>query len=768
MTDEHASAGTAVADVLQPAHSSHVHIGGHLGRMMDLDIRNRVMAQDIEKVIQPFRDQTEIGDGDWRCEYWGKWFTSAVLAADYQPTIRNRQTVERAVRELLATQGPDGYIGTRKREYRLLGWDVWGRKYVLLGLLAYYDLTKDARVLAAARRHADTLLAECGPGKANIAEVGYAGWKGLPPSSVLEPMVLLYRRTHDPRYLAFSRYIVGQWSRPSKLSPHGLRLVELALAHTPVRQIDAPKAYEMMSCYEGLCELYRVVGDPAYLTAVRNVASNIIHDELFIVGSGSSREVWFGGRTAQLQDNPDPMETCVTVTWMKLCYQLLRLTGDPGYADQMEVSLYNALLGALKPDGSWWCYYTPLRGTKRPSHVQHADVGLSCCVTNGPRALLLTPRWAVMTSGHAVVVNLYNSMTATVTLPSGNRVKIVQQTRYPEAGRIRITVSPERPEEFTLRLRIPAWSQKTILRVNGGAPRPEVPPGSYAPITRKWAPGDAVLLELDMRGRVVKDPAGSSAVAVMRGPIVLAWDQRLGVPGAEGLVLRQEAGGRIALRPVKPPAGEDIWMAFTAPCTDAGGKAVELPLCDYASAGNTWDARSRFRTWLEQPLNLAPEAGLQGSQWIWFAGDQGDPAQEVPAGTRYFRAAWRLGQEPVHDAELTITADDAFVLYVNGVEIGRGDAWQHPHTFQIGAALRSGLNVVAVAVTNTTPSPAGLIASAEARYPNERVERLATDASWRCSAEAPDGWNRPDFADDAWPPAKIVGPFGCSPWGYME
>ncbi|MGC8668502.1 MAG: beta-L-arabinofuranosidase domain-containing protein [Chthonomonadales bacterium] len=768
MTDENANSAAAVRDVLRPAHSSEVHVGGHLGRMMDLDIRNRVMAQDIQKLIQPFRDQTEIGDGDWRCEYWGKWFTSAVLACEYHPTIQNRQIVERAVRELLATQGPDGYIGTRRKQYRLLGWDVWGRKYVLLGLLAYYDLAKDARVLAAARRHADTLLAECGPGKANIAEVGYAGWKGLPPSSVLEPMVLLYRRTHDPRYLAFARYIVAQWSKPSKLSPNGLRLVEQALSRTPVRQIDAPKAYEMMSCYEGLCELYRVIGDPAYLTALRNIAANIIHDELFIVGSGSSREVWFGGRTKQLEDNPDPMETCVTVTWMKLCYQLLRLTGDPLYADQMETSLYNALLGALKPDGSWWCYYTPLRGTKRPSHVQHADVGLSCCVTNGPRALLLTPRWAVMTGGNAVVVNLFCPMTAAVSLPSGNRVTIVQDTRYPETGRVRITVSPEHPEEFSLRLRIPAWSEKTVLRVNGGTPRAQVPAGAYAPITRTWAKGDVVLLDLDMRGRVVKDPAGSSAVAVMRGPIVLAWDQRLGAPEGQNLVLRQDAAGRIALRAAKPPVGEDIWMVFTAPCTDAAGKEVELALCDYASAGDTWDARSRFRVWLEQPLNLAAAPGLDAAQWIWFPGDPGDPRQEVPSGTRYFRAAWHGLDERVEEAVIRITADDAFVLYVNGVEIGRGDAWQQAHTFQIGSVLRPGANVIAVEVTNSTPSPAGLVAAAEARMPDGRVQRFVTDGAWKSSSTPTEGWAKADFDDAAWAPAKIVGSFGCSPWGYVE
>ncbi len=101
------------------------------------------------------------------------------------------------------------------------------------------------------------------------------------------------------------------------------------------------------------------------------------------------------------------METCVTVTWMKLCDQLLRLTGDVRYADELEKNLYNGLLGAMMPDGKWWAYFDGLMGVRVPSYVQHADVGLSCCVVNGPRGLMLTPFWAFMQSADGPVVNLY-------------------------------------------------------------------------------------------------------------------------------------------------------------------------------------------------------------------------------------------------------------------------------------------------------------------------------------------------------------------------
>lgn len=76
------------------------------------------------------------------------------------------------------------------------------------------------------------------------------------------------------------------------------------------------------------------------------------------------------------------METCVTATWMKLMYQMLRLTGDSRCADRLETSLYNALLGAMSPRGEWWAYYSGLMGERVHSHQQFPDVVMSCCVAN--------------------------------------------------------------------------------------------------------------------------------------------------------------------------------------------------------------------------------------------------------------------------------------------------------------------------------------------------------------------------------------------------
>ncbi len=776
------TARQAVPDTLLPLGAADVRLEGWLGAKLDLCLRNRVMAQNVEPLVKPFREQTEVGDGDWRGEYWGKWFTSAALGYAYRPTPQHRAVLDKALRELLATQNADGYIGTHRKEHRLKGWDVWGRKYVLLGLIAHYDLSRDKSVLDAARRHLDSLLQEVGPGRANIAETGFAGWKGLPPTSILEPAVLLYQRTGDPKYLAFARSIVAAWSQPNRLSPNGMRLIEQALAGTPVARFEAPKAYEMTSCFEGLAELYRTTGEPKYLEACKKVGDSIIASELFIVGSGSSREVWFGGEAQQAAPKPDPMETCVTATWMKYCHQLLRLTGEPRYADQMEISLYNALLGAMKPDGGWWGYYMPLAGTKRASHIQHGDVGLSCCVTNGPRALLLTPQWAVMTDKAGPVVNLYNRGVTTTRLASGRRVRLEQQTDYPLGDAIHLSVEPDTPAQFTLKLRIPAWSQKTVLTVNGKPLGSAVRPGSYAAIARRWQRGDRVLLKLDMRGRILRDPGGSDAVAVMRGPVVLAWDRRL----------QPEAGAKLTLQPDTAPPGAAhanaarflqltpvpraaqpgqaaIWMAFNAPCVTESGKAASLTLCDYASAGNTWDGASKFGVWMPQPLDFAALRTFEGAQWVWFAGDAGDLTREAPTATRYFRRAFTLpANMEIKSARLLITADDAFTLHVNGEQVGRGDKWLNPQRFDLATRLKPGRNVLAVEASNTNPSPAGLIARLEVKLATGETMLLTTDDGWKSVARAPANWQGPDFDDYSWQTVKTLGAFGCQPWGAVE
>ncbi|MFY9724239.1 MAG: beta-L-arabinofuranosidase domain-containing protein [Bryobacteraceae bacterium] len=580
-----------VADVLAPLALEHVQLGGYVGSKVDLCVRNRIFAQNWDKLVAPFRQRAETAC--WQTEFWGKWFLSAAAACQYKGDAGERARLRDSVGALLATQTADGYIGNYAAGSHLKAWDIWGRKYTLLGLLAWFDMAGDRAALDGARRLGGHLMTEVGPGGADIVRCGL--YRGMAASSVLEPVVLLYRRTGDERYLGFAEWIVSRWSWGD-----GPQLIEKAFTTVPVGERfprpkkwfsweNGEKAYEMMSCYAGLLELYRVTGRAAYRDAALRTWASILGTEINVAGSGSSEECWYGGRARQTQPAKNPMETCVTVTWMHLCAHLLRLTGDPRYADAIETAAYNALLGAMSPDGAGFAKYSALEGVREFGEKQ-CGMELNCCEANGPRGIMLLPQVAVMMGAEGPAFNLYSEGAWDLQLPSGVALRVEAKTNYPFSGAVDLVLHPARPESFPVRLRIPAWSVLTSLSVNGSKIG-DVRPGVYARVERRWKPGDHVRLQLDLRGRILRAVDGSRPyAAVVRGPVVLARDIRLGQGAIGDLVAGLGADdGLVPLQAVAPPPG--ITMAFSA-------GAGQIRLCDYASAGNTWEPSSRYRVWM--------------------------------------------------------------------------------------------------------------------------------------------------------------------------
>jgi DUF1680 family protein len=102
------------------------------------------------------------------------------------------------------------------------------------------------------------------------------------------------------------------------------------------------------------------------------------------------------------------------------------------------------------------------------------------------------------------------------------------KTGQPWRGNVEITLRPSKQEEFTLFLRIPAWSLKTQVSVNG-QPAPEAAaPSTYLALKRAWKPGDTVTIALDMETRIVHSnprvPENNGKAALQRGPIVYALE----------------------------------------------------------------------------------------------------------------------------------------------------------------------------------------------------------------------------------------------------
>lgn len=559
-----------------------VSLRGRLGKALEKSVNHRLKKVNYDHLVAPFRDRNER-DGRWRCEFWGKIVRSAIRSWHAVPDPGLEQLIRKTVHDLCATQTPDGCISSYPAELQTKDWDIWGRKYALLGLCRYYrEIERSEEVRHAVARCLDHLMTQVGPEAQRIVDCGHH--TGLAASSLLGAVVAAARVTGEKRFLDYAKWIAAQGGSTER------DIFALARRGTAPAELGNGKAYEMTSCFEGLLELYRETGDPEQLDAVMKYFRAVRDRELFITGAGGLKdmwgEFWYEGRRNQTRSDAGSLgETCVTTTCIRFFGQILRLTGELSAADEMERALYNGILGAMVPDGSWWLHAnpTPLAGSsfKKRAGDQIPGYGEDCCVAQGPEALATAACYAVMRTEEGPAVLFYEACEAKIPLADGSEAALSITGNYPDGATAAITVSLSAPRRFRLKLRVPAWSTRTRIRVAGE----EIPahPGTFAEIDRLWRTGDRVELEFDLRFRAVPAPDGGALLAAMRGPVLFARDSRLGELDT----------------PVSP---EEIENAQEIPAEPEFARLCRLPdgskLCDYASAGNRFTPENTLRVWL--------------------------------------------------------------------------------------------------------------------------------------------------------------------------
>jgi len=566
-------------DKVQLLPTANVQINGLLGERMKANLEGRLLTIDENHLLDGFRKRP--GHHPWIGEHVGKWLHAASMAWMTSGDARLREKMDRVAGELVRTQESDGYLGTYASGHRMGyfgddAWDVWVHKYAILGLVSYHNCTGSTEALAAAKRAADFVLGSFPPGGADINKTSMH--VGMASTSIIEPMVLLARATGDERYLQFAEQMVAAWDTPT-----GAQVVSKLLDKKTVLEVGNRKAYEMLSCLVGLCELYRGTGNAKYLETAQIAWEDVRDHQLFLTGSGSVDERWTHERPIPHGERDKVAETCVTVTWMQLGLQLFRLTGESHYMDELERSIYNHLLGAQRPAGNEFCYYTPLEGPKPYSR------DMTCCFSSGARGLAMIPSLAYSVSqpregGEALQVNLFADGEATVRLPSGREIKLTQSTSYPLNNQVQINVEPTQGSHtFPLQLRIPAWSREAEFRVAGGEWNLAAPRG-WCSILREWRAGDTVELRFTSGVRAVEaDYLSTNSVALMYGPLVLAADEQCNKPRNMD-ALRQLAvfTKDPALEKLEPKAPGNL---FQLNATGPDKAAAELTLVPFYAAG---------------------------------------------------------------------------------------------------------------------------------------------------------------------------------------
>jgi len=450
-----------------------------------------------------------------------KWIEAAafVLQSGDRPELRAK--VDKLADEILAAQEPSGILNTYyvddKKDKRFTemyrSHELYCLGHMLQGAIAYYRATGNRKLMDGAIRYVNYMIENFGPTK-RPALTGHPEFE----MAVIE----LYRTTGDRRFLDFAGYLLSGVERERlHLTDDQVQYLFSGIPFTS-RKIFEGHAVRAMYASCGATDYYAETGDAKYLATLETLWKDLVTHKMYITGGVGSREAGESiGLPYELPNAQAYGESCAAIGNMMWQWRMLAVTGEARFADVMERALYNGINSGMSLSGTLYCYRNPLESTGEQIRNEWYDT--TCCPPNLERTFAQLPGYFYSTSAKGVYVNLYDNAHLNWHLEDGTGLKIAQKTRYPWEGWVDLEITPAKAAEFSVFVRVPAWSKATQAAVNG-SPVNGAQAGTYLEIRREWRAGDQVTLKFDMTTRMiranplVREDAGR--VAVQRGPVV--------------------------------------------------------------------------------------------------------------------------------------------------------------------------------------------------------------------------------------------------------
>ena len=452
-----------------------------------------------------------------------------------------------------------------------------------------------------------------------------------------EVLVDLYADTGDPRWLKLS------YDFEHRVFIQPLQRHEDVLGGTHANT-QLPKLI-------GSAERYAYTRRPADLMAAGFFYDTVTRHHSFSTG-GQGTDEYYGppdvigarveGRTA---------ESCNVYNMLKYSRLMFSMDPDIHYADYHERGLYNHAMASFDPEAVRMCYMVPV-GQGVTHEYQDMFGSFTCCVGTGMENHALAGDGLYYENGERLWVNVYAPSTATW---AEKGVHLVMDSDFPEGDSATLTLTLDRPHEFTLSMRRPYWvGEGFAMTVNGrpvevpvSAAEPNGrrarrtqyqdtgPMSSYVDVKRTWRSGDVVRVTLPKTLRLEPTPDMPHRVAIMWGPLVLAGDLGPEPPrgrarGENGELLEQADAPRSA--PVVP-----LFVAADVP-VDSWVKPVagETGHFRTAGVGREPDAEGK-----ERDVDLVPFYRLHRRVYATYW-DLLTPAEWDARRAGYVRDAERL------------------------------------------------------------------------------------------------------------------------------
>ncbi|QOR85903.1 glycoside hydrolase family 127 protein [Geobacillus stearothermophilus] len=538
-------------------------------------LNDRIPDAEPSHAIKNFRIAAGESDG----EFYGmvfqdsdvaKWLEAVAYLLEEKRDSELEALADDVIELLGRAQQPDGYLNTYytvkepgKRWTNLRdNHELYCAGHLIEAAVAYFQATGKRRFLDIMCKYADYIGTVFGRGEGQIP--GYDGHQEIELA-----LLKLYEATGNENYLKLSQYFIDQRGQ----QPHyfdqekeargetkpfwydgGYRYHQ---AHIPVREQKQAvgHAVRALYMYTAMAGLAAKTGDESLKQACQTLWENVTKRQMYITGGvGSSA---FGESFTFDFDLPNDTvyaETCASIALVFWARRMLELEMDGKYADVMERALYNGTISGMDLDGKRFFYVNPLevwpkaceRHDKRHvKPVRQKWFSCACCPPNLARLIASIGHYIYSQTSDALFVHLYVGSNIQTEI-GGRSVEIVQETNYPWDGTVRLTVSAESAQEFTLGLRIPGWCRGAEVTINGE--NVDIAPltkKGYAYIRRVWRQGDEMVLHFSMPvERIKAHPqvrVNAGKVALQRGPIVYCLEEVDNGPNLANLFLPRDA-----------------------------------------------------------------------------------------------------------------------------------------------------------------------------------------------------------------------------------
>jgi len=480
----------------------------------------------------------------------------AAYSLQVHPDAKMREYLDRLIRVVGAAQWEDGYLFThysapQRQPDKLWTNIAWVHEQYCVGhmyeaAVAHYEVTGDKTFLDIAKKNADLICRVFKP----------QGRTDPPGHQEIEiGLCKLYRVTGDEKYLDQAKFFLDQRGRLGHRGPdgHGGLYGTYGQDHIPVVKQTEAVGHSVRAAYQytGMADVAALTGNMDYVNAIDTIWNDVVSKKLYITGGigAAGGHEGFGG-PYELPNMTAYCETCASIANILWNHRMFLMRGDAKYIDVLERTMYNAALSGISLEGDRFFYPNVLQSIGQ--HQRSPWFGCACCPSNVARFIPSIPGFAYAAKAEDVYVNLFLGSHVTLDTP-GTRLRLIQETRYPWDGQVKIRVEPEQTARFAVNVRIPGWArnepvpsdlyaflheipEKATLRINGQLVPLQMDKG-YARLERSWKQGDTIELDLPMPVRRVishdKITSNEGKVALQRGPLIYCLEG----PDNDGQVL---------------------------------------------------------------------------------------------------------------------------------------------------------------------------------------------------------------------------------------